>query len=439
MGNVEDLTLTIESLSHGGDGVAHATDGRAVFVRLACPGDRVRAHVTAEHPRWLQATVAEILEPSPERVDAPCPYFGTCGGCQWQHVSYAAQLEAKTRSVRDALAHIARIDAPVAEAVPSPAQYAYRNRIELHVGTVEGRLAVGYSALGSDRLVPVDLCLLPPKRYEKAPRAIGGVLRFLARDERVRTVTRVGLRVSLHGGDTAVDLWTPPGPFPRTGVAKTIAEAVKADTVDRVLVRDDPRKRDIAGVEVLEGPGMWHERLGNHAFAVSPTSFFQVNTAVAERMQGLVLEALQPRAGEVVLDLYAGVGTFTLPLAEAGADVVAVEGAGSAVRDLRRNLADNGLYADVAPGDAARALAELGSFDLAVTDPPRSGMRPDALAALVEAAPRRLVYVSCDPATLARDARALGDTGYALVSATPVDLFPQSFHVETVAVFDREA
>jgi 23S rRNA (uracil1939-C5)-methyltransferase len=194
--------------------------------------------------------------------------------------------------------------------------------------------------------------------------------------------------------------------------------------------------RDIAGVEVLSGSPTWHEKLGGFAYSVSPPSFFQVNTEVAESMVDVVVEALAPSASDRVLDLYAGVGTFTLPLAALDVEVVAVEGAGHAVRDLRRNLEDNDLDAEVAPGDAARALAELGDFDLAVVDPPRSGMRPEALAALVTAGPRRIVYVSCDPATLARDARRLAEAGYAISTVTPVDLFPQTYHVETVAVLD---
>jgi len=433
----ETVELEIESLSYGSDAVAHTADGRVVFVRGGCPGDVVVARVTRKHPRRLSAVVAEVITPSADRVAPPCPFFGECGGCQWQHVAYAAQLDAKRRAVADTLARIAKIDAPVRDVVPSPKEYGYRNHVELRVGTMDKRTVVGYSALGEERLVPVDRCLLLPDRFQKAPDALGGVLRFLARDPRTGPVNRIGIRVAVHGGDVEVDLWTPPGPFPRQLAARAIADATRAATVARVLVRDQPLRRDVAGVEVLSGGGAWHESLGEFAYAVSAPSFFQVNTRVAEEMTRIVVAALDVSGSDRVLDLYAGVGTFTLPLAATGADIVAVEGAGSAVRDLRRNLEDNGLYADVAPGDAARALADLGRFDLAVVDPPRAGMRPDALSALVSTSPRRLVYVSCDPATLARDARALVDAGYALHEVTPVDLFPQSFHVEAIAVFDR--
>jgi 23S rRNA (uracil1939-C5)-methyltransferase len=182
---------------------------------------------------------------------------------------------------------------------------------------------------------------------------------------------------------------------------------------------------------------VWRETIGDFEYRVSAPSFFQVNTAGAEALVELVTEALQPDGTDRVLDLYAGVGTFTLPLADAAGEVVAVEQNGHAIRDLRANLDVNGVPADVAPGDAARALADLGSFDLAVVDPPRAGMRPEALAALLATGARRIAYVSCDPATLARDAATMAASGYTAVRATPVDMFPQTYHVETVAVFDK--
>jgi 23S rRNA (uracil1939-C5)-methyltransferase len=431
-----ELTLDIDALAHGGDAVARTAEGETVFVRYGCPGDKVRARVVAEHPRYLNAVVTEVLESSPDRVEAPCPYFGECGGCQWQHVSYERQLDAKRQAISDTLERIGRTTAEVDGTVASPRQYGYRNRVELHAGLIGNRTELGYSALGEERLVPVALCLLLPDRHQKAPGALGGVLRYLSRDPRTGPVSRVGMRVAEHGGDVSVDVWTPPGPFPRQMAGKAVTQATGARSVVRVMTRED-RRRGIAGVEVLAGEATWSEALGEFEYAVSAPSFFQANTAVAEGMVSAVLGALQASERDRVLDLYAGVGTFTLPLAETGAEVTAVEGSGSAVRDLRRNLEENGVFADVAPGDAARALEELGRFDLAVVDPPRTGMRPEAIDELVASSPRRIAYVSCDPATLARDARTLADAGYAIGRVTPFDLFPQSFHVETVAVFDR--
>jgi 23S rRNA (uracil1939-C5)-methyltransferase len=219
-------------------------------------------------------------------------------------------------------------------------------------------------------------------------------------------------------------------------VARTLADAVHPTCVTRVLVKEDAKRRADLKVEVLSGKGNWREKLAGRSYRVSAPSFFQVNTAVAEVLVATVLEALDADGTDRVLDLYAGVGTFTIPLTDVAGEVVAIEGAGSAVRDLNGNLEDAQVWADVMPGDAARALSDAGAFDLAVVDPPRAGMTPDVLRALVRAHARRICYVSCDAATLARDARALTDAGYRLVAATPIDLFPQTWHVETVAVFE---
>ncbi len=204
------------------------------------------------------------------------------------------------------------------------------------------------------------------------------------------------------------------------------------------MTKGPAKERRIAGVEVLSGKGHWRERLGGSTMTISAPSFFQVNTKAAEKLIELVLAALEPDGSDRVLDLYAGAGTFTLPLAEAAGEVVAVESAGSAVRDLRRNLESAELYADVIGGDALRELPSIGHIDSAVVDPPRSGLHADAARALAATRVRTIAYVSCDPATLARDCVALADCGYTLTSATPIDLFPQTFHIETVATFRRD-
>jgi 23S rRNA (uracil1939-C5)-methyltransferase len=430
--------LTIEGLAHGGSAVARAQDGRVVFVTDACPGDVVNVRVTADHGRYVEAEVAEIVTPSPERRTPPCPYFGRCGGCQWQHVSYEAQAEAKRTQLIDSLERIGRLsDIDVAPIVLSASPHGYRNRIELRAGTgPDSRPTLGMTAARSDEIVPIDACLLLPKRARNMPKAIGGALRYLA-NRAPFDLERVAIRVAARTSDLEIDLWGPPGAMQRHAVARTLNDAAHATCITRVLVKEDARRRADLKVEVLSGRGHWREKLGDLEYRVSAPSFFQGNTKGAETLVDLVLERLDPDGSDRVLDLYAGVGTFTLPLADRAGEVVAIEGTGSAVRDLRANLEDSGLEADVMPGDAARALADAGYFDLAVVDPPRSGMTPEALRALVQAGARKLCYVSCDTATLARDARALTEAGYRLRSAVPVDMFPQTWHVETVAVFER--
>ena len=432
--------LRIESLAYGGDGVAHLADGRAAFVREGCPGDAVDAEVFEDHGRFVRARISRIIEPSADRVAAPCPYFGVCGGCAWQHVSAEAQGRAKRRAVVDALLRIGGIadaEQRVAELVASGSQYGYRNKIELVAEHTAKGLRLGYHKAGSDKVVPVDSCMLLPPSHAKTPKALAGALRYLSGSQELG-LRRVGLRVARNKKDVEIALWTDPGPFPRRPAATTLGQAVKSTSIVRVLVKGADKERKVTGVEVLAGNGFWRERLLGKTMMISAPSFFQVNTQAAESLVSIVLDALAADGTDRVLDLYAGAGTFTLPLAEVAGEVVAVEAASSAVKDLRRNLDDSGLYADVIGGDAARELAQLGHLDAVLVDPPRSGLLPEAISGLAASDARTIVYVSCDPSTLARDTKSLAAHGYVLDSATPVDLFPQTYHVETVAVLRKK-
>lgn len=432
------MRLVIESLAYGGAGVATAEDGRVVFVDGACPGDTVEATLTEEHPRFLKATVETVLEASPDREQPPCPYFGSCGGCQWQHVRYEVQLLAKQRAVQDALSRIGRIESPdVSAVIPSPDRLGYRNKIELSVATTKRGPALGFARHGSTEIVPVDECLLLPKSARRLPRSITGALRYLG--TRIQTAPeRVTVRVAVDGS-TEVDIWTAPGPFPRSLAAKILSDATGARTVTRVIAKADKEARRVSRVEVLSGPGFWRERVGHYRYAVSAPSFFQVNTRAAELLQDAAVTATGADRSTTVADLYAGVGTFTLPLAAAAGHVTAIESSAHALGDLRRNLEEARLDADVIPGDAAREIADLDDIDVVLVDPPRAGLSHEAGQALVGARPTRIVYVSCDPTTLARDVRILSESGYRLAGLTPVDLFPQTYHVESVATLVQES
>lgn len=429
------IELTIERLAHGGDAIGHLPDGKAVFVRGGCPGDRALVEIEHETPRYARGRATDILEPSLHRIEAPCPYFGVCGGCTWQHIDVELQRQAKRSAVVEALKRIGRFnDAEhlVAGCVPSPRQYGYRNKIELLSDPSAPRPVLGFSRAHAHEIVAIDSCLLLDDRASEWPRALTGAVRYLA--SRCPTpIERVGVRISAHTNAREVALWTAPGPFPRSLAHRVIAQAVPATSVVRVLAR--PGERSPRRVEVLGGAGHWRERLIGRAYTVSAPSFFQVNTGAAERLVELVLAAAAPLDIDRALDLFAGAGTFTVPLAQLTREVVAVEASGSAIADLRRNLERNGAEADVVGGDAARELPRLGRFDLIVVDPPRAGLPPSLCMHLAEAGARVLVYVSCDPATLARDAGRLREAGLRLDSVTPVDLFPQTYHVESVARF----
>ncbi|MHB1017506.1 MAG: 23S rRNA (uracil(1939)-C(5))-methyltransferase RlmD [Coriobacteriia bacterium] len=424
---------TIESLAHGGDGVTRLADGRTAFVAGSCPGDIVTLEVTQDHGRWVKARIDELLEPSADRVQPPCPYVGLCGGCQWQHVAYSRQLIEKRRGLVDALTRIGHLTEPdVAETIASPAEYGYRNKIELAVSGSGNSLKVGFARAGSSELIPVDDCLLLARAKPKLPKSLAGALRFLMTRGNTHIV-RAALRVS-STGEVAVDVRTTPGPFPRSLAARVLSEATGARTVTRTMVRDTGDTRDIAGVEVLAGPGSWNERLDGDRYRISPTSFFQVNTAAAALLRHTALTALDADGTMRIADLYAGAGTFTLPIARAAGEAVAVEASKHALSDLRHNLEAADLDADIVPGDAAYALPDIGYVDAALIDPPRAGISDKAMRALIGARIPRIVYVSCDPATLARDVARLAEAGYTPGRFVPVDLFPQTYHLETVAV-----
>lgn len=434
-------TITIDTLAYGGDSVGRLPDGRAAFVTGGCPGDLLEVEIVEEHSRFVRARISDLLEPSSLRATPPCPYFGACGGCQWQHVGYPTQLESKRNAVVDALARIGKVsdaDTLVSATVASPVGYGYRNKIELVTDPGSARLTLGYHKGGSSEVLPVEACLLLPKRHQKTPKALAGALRYLSGDHGLE-ISRVGLRVARNTKDVELAIWTPPGAFPRAAAARVLGQALPLTSLVRVLHKGDTARRDVTKVEVLSGKGYWRERLGGLSYSLSAPSFFQTNTPLAEKLVELVLGYLQPDGSDRVLDLYSGAGTFTLPLAERAGEVIAIESYGPAVRDLRRNLESNELWAEAVGGDAAREIGQLGHFDLVVVDPPRSGLAEPVIDALNSSTPRGLAYVSCDPATLARDTGRLSAAGLELVRATPVDLFPQTFHVETVALFESRS
>ena len=374
------VELHIDALAAGGDGVGRLADGRVVFVPLAAPGDRVRARLVSLRSRFARAELDRVLEPGPARVAPVCPVFGACGGCAWQHVVYDAQCEAKRAIVEDALRRIGRLAPPEVDFVRSPRPLAYRARTRV---LVEGG-RVGYRRRASRELCAVEACpvLVPVvddalRRLVAAPPAEDGEWELAA------------------------------------GAAGAVAHP-------------------------LRGPGEALEiAAGGGSLRISPGVFFQAHAGLRERL----LEALarSAGAGALALELYAGAGFFTLSLARTFARVVAVEGEPDAAADLRHNAARAALSGvAVVESRVEEALADadlLGGArpDAVVLDPPRTGLAPGAAGRIAALAPRRIVYLSCDPATLARDAAALVAAGYALEGVVAFDLFPQTPHVEVLA------
>ena len=439
-----DKILYIERLCYGADAIAHDENGRTVFVAGGVPGETVPVAITEEKPRFARAFVSgEPVTASENRVSPEL----AAAGAPWAHVAYSAQTQAKTDNLKDALVrtgHLvaARVEGLVRPCIPSPNAWGYRNKIELAAErNADGRLELGMTEEGSHTLVPVESLPLAESSIAKTPKAVRGALRFLSGTSDLGFF-RVGIRGSRRTHDVEIALWTTPGPFPRAQAAKILREAVpKATSIVRVIA-DPGKARAVKQVEQLWGKGCWEEQVAGIRYLTSAPSFFQVNTAQADALVSTALSLLGGEdglSGSFVADLYAGGGTFSIPLAKAGADVAAVESAGSSVRDLRRNAERNGVAdaIDVIGGDTARELPELGQVDALIVDPPRAGLASGVPAAIAAAGPERVVYVSCDPVTFARDIAMFETLGYTLESAQPVDLFPQTYHCETVGLIIR--
>ena len=436
------LKLSIERMAYGPEGIAHTSEGKTVFVTGGVPGDVVLAKITSDGPSFSRATVTEIVEASEHRVAAACPYAEACGGCPWASFSREAQLAAKRDNVVSSLVRIGRFDKMAADELVAPCEdpgdaWGYRNKVELAFARINGRATVGMHDRSGSGVVRVDKCPLLDKRNSKLVKAVSGALSYLSGSQELG-LERIGIRASRRTRDVEVALWTKTGPFPRAQVAKVLGDATKASSVVRVLTKGPSKARRVSGVERLSGKGYWEERIADGTMALSAPSFFQVNTAGAERLVQLVLDGLSLTEDDEVMDLYCGAGTFTVPLAKRAGFVSAVEAYGPAVKDLRRNLERAGLdNVDAVGGDAGREFPDTDA-DAIVVDPPRAGLAEDVIRQLCEQPARAIAYVSCDPATLARDLARFREHGvFEPVSITPVDLFPQTFHVETVTLLSR--
>ncbi len=441
----QSLQLTIERMAYGADAIAHRDDGKTVFVSGGVPGDVVEAQVTEDGKSFCRARMTKVLEASPARVKPACPMAGICGGCPWAFMSRDAQLEAKRSNVVDLLQRMGHSSAEEAEALVAPCEapsddWGYRNKIELAFTRQKGRATIGMHAADGASVVKVTKCPLLNRHDQGMVKSISGAVTFLSNRHGLE-FERIGIRASGRTKQIEVALWTQPGPFPRAQVAKVIADATKQTKVTslvRVMTKGPEKARKIAGLEVLSGRGHWEERIGDETMLVSAPSFFQVNTRGAERLQELVLEGLDPSPDDEAMDLYCGAGTFTLPLARACGWVSAVESYGPAVRDLRRNL-DVAAVPNVDPigGDADLEFPDTDA-DVIVVDPPRAGLAENVARKLSDQPARAIAYVSCDPATLARDLDRFRAAGtFQPVRITPVDLFPQTYHVETVTILKR--
>ncbi len=449
------LELRIDTLAYGGQGVARDHDF-VVFVRGAAPGDVVRAQITRRRQRHAEARLLEIIAPSPARVPAPCAHAETCGGCEWQTLGYATQLEFKQRQVVESLEHIGGLrDFALEPIAGMDDPWRYRNKMEFSFAEDDGRLVLGLHRRGSWRdVVETSDCLLASARMNGARQAVVDACRALGlraydrgagRHETPRGLLRHLVVRETTCGDLAVHLFVATR-FPEEAALAERVVAACGATAFAVTVnasRADAAVGD--GPHMIAGEPYLTERLAGVELAVPFTAFLQTNAAMCEVLYATALRfaAADPRRD--AYDLYCGIGSLSLPLARGAAQVHAIEIQEQAIAAARANARRNAIAnVDFRAGDVRRLLKEaLAAPDSAppavvVADPPRAGMARKALQRAAALHAERFVYVSCNPTTLAGNGAELRDLGYRLACVAPVDMFPQTHHVETVALFLRE-
>ena len=447
------LTLRIERLSSDGSGVAHSADGEAVFVPGTAPGDEARVRIVKDCGRYAFGILDELFTPSPDRIPVDCPVAGPCGGCSLRHLDYAAELRAKQESVLDAFRRIGGLEVPVLDILPSPEVDRYRNKVQFPVGVDKnGAPCIGFYAGRTHRIVPCPDCKLQPGVLNE----IGNALCAFFAQQNIRPydeqsgkglVRHIFLRRGAHSGQIMVCLVCTRAKLPH---AEQLCTALREQfpAISTILLNVNAKNTNVilgGKNHILYGPGYIEDTLCGVPVRLGPLSFYQVNTLAAERLYGVAAQYAQLTPDDALLDLYCGMGTIGLSMADQCRELIGVEIVPEAIESAKANAARMGetvaaksrfFCADA--GQAATQLAAEGLHpDIVMLDPPRKGCDEATLSAVVRMAPRRVVYVSCNPATAARDAAWLEKNGYHAEKVQPVDLFPRTKHVETVVLLSK--
>ncbi len=437
------ITLRLDSLAVGGEAVGRH-EGLAVFAMWGCPGDTAEVEIVEVARSFARGIVRSVVSPSPDRINAPCPHFGDCGGCQIQHASYQAQLRHKTAMVRDALARIGGMPGvEVADTWGMERPWFYRNRAEYRTSLGDdGQVILGFARHHSHDIVPLRECNLQHPFSERVRQA--------ALAHMPRVAQSPAERAALLGVETLVSFASDKGLATlicegRPPFVESLAEALRGDVPDLAGVLFARRRGHAAHrspVELVWGESHITEQVAGGLYRVSADSFFQSNHAQAGRMIDLVKKWAGVAKTDTVLDLYSGVGTFLLPLGRGVRAAVGVEESESAVEDARANarawsLRNITLYERKVERLLPKLIEEKRSADIVVIDPPRKGCGPIVTAHAAKLKPRRIILISCHPATLARDLKSLAEHGYPCHRVQPIDMFPQTWHIEAVALCER--
>ena len=447
------LTLQVERLSSDGSGVAHSPEGETVFIPGAAPGDEARVRIVKDCKRYAFGILDEVLTPSPDRIPVDCAVAGPCGGCSLRHLDYGAELRAKQENVADAFARIGGLDVPVLPIVGSPEIDRYRNKVQFPVGTDKaGRPCIGFYAGRTHRIVPCPDCRLQPGVLNE----IGNTLCAFFAEKGIHPyneetgkglVRHIFLRRGAHSGQIMVCLVCTRAKLPSADELCTRLKEAFPDIVTILLNVNAKNTNVILGSEThtLYGQGYIEDTLCGVPVQLGPLSFYQVNTLAAEQLYGIAAEYAQLTPDDLLLDLYCGMGTIGLSMADHCRELVGVEIVPEAIESAKANAARMGAAVSAKSrffcadaGQAATQLAAEGLHpDVVMLDPPRKGCDEATLSAVVRMAPRRVVYFSCNPATAARDAAWLEQNGYHAEKVQPVDLFPRTKHCECVIALSK--
>lgn len=454
-----ELELSVEKTAYGGKGLARYND-YVIFIKNTLPGDKVKARINKRKSNYAEARLIDILEPSPLRIEALCVYFNWCGGCTWQNLSYLDQLKIKKEHVQDSLNSLRQVKEPlIFDTLPSQKIWGYRNKMEFSFAdrrwllpddlgdeSISKDFALGLHVPGTfDKILDIDQCLLQSDAANEVLKTVDaycldhkiipygirsheGYLRYLV------------IRESHYTGEIMVNLVTA---YREEETLKGLAGILRRNVpqVSSLVNNINPKKAQIAiGVEefLLYGNNYITEKLGSFEFRISANSFFQTNTAQAEHLYGVVMDFADLHGEERIWDLYCGTGTITLFLSEKAKHVTGFEISDSSVADAESNAKEHRCEnTSFITGDLLKNLEMIhDSPDIIVTDPPRSGMHPGVCSKLADTGAKRIVYVSCNPTTMARDIELMQHR-YQLIKAQPVDMFPHTYHIETVALLEK--
>ncbi|HEY7462528.1 MAG TPA: 23S rRNA (uracil(1939)-C(5))-methyltransferase RlmD [Gemmatimonadota bacterium] len=449
----DEASVRIASLAFGGDAVARLPEGRVVFVRGALPGELARVRLTRVRKGHAEAETLEVLEPAPERVAPRCRHFGVCGGCRHQDLAYAAQLAWKTRQVAETLERLGGLRGmEVQPAAGMSDPWHYRNKMEFGITSAGGRPVVGLRERGSfDRIFDLEECpIFSPGTgaLVAAVEAYGAERGYAAYDPRLQSgfLRHLVVRVSKNAPDFLVALVTSRGELDRDSLVEAVLRAAPATSLWHVISDSRSNVVEFGEARLLHGSERMAEILPPLRFEFGPGAFFQTNTRMAEVLYRAVRDAARLTGRERLLDLYCGIGAIALYLAGEAGTVIGLEGSPAAVEDARHNARLNGIAnAEFHSGDDRRGFPayldrlERGGVDVVLLDPPRGGVHARTIAAVRRLAAPRLLYVSCNPASLARDLALLAGppgAGYRVGRVQPFDLFPHTPHIETLVELD---